>query len=356
MAPLFPAQNIFETAPKAALWLAVSLLVAVLSLPVYGQEKSTDPSSEMAGFEDRASAAEDSDSSDDMEARITRPAASIEEALAKIPLGGFNQAVKDLLRFGYEGDAQAFFHLAELHRLGVTRDTNTDLAVMYYRLAAKGGHGRASLSLANLLFFDIGDGIARDEALDIWTEEAITGKPEALYMLGLMYWNGEAIGFADPVRGYGLVWRSAELGYAAAIDAELEMRVQIAFDARQAGTLFAESLSVDSFDDAPLNLDLVLAGIAPAVSERTAPDDWTTVWRVEVGFALPEKDLPILAGTIAAAYPDKAAVFARTEIPSKSTAGTFRLLYGPMNDADEAVGFCVSLKRIGQDCFARAPE
>ncbi len=287
---------------------------------------------------------------------LKRPALTVKQALDKIPAGGVNAAIKDLTRLGYKGDGNAFFHLAEIYRLGVGREPAPDVSVMYYRLAAAQGHKQAELNLANLLYFDIGDIESRERALDIWKAATLAGELEAMYLYGLALWNGEAIGTSDPIRGYGLVARAADAGYSAAINTELEMRTQISFEARERGVEFAEDLSEDSFSSEPLDLDLVFAGLETESGRSDQPDDWAKVWRVEVGFSLNDMDSMYLQAEIMKQLPAFASRYAVTRIPARSNPDNWRLLYGPMSDAVEAASFCARLRRMGEDCFARAPE
>jgi len=314
----------------------------------------------------------------DIAAQLAAPAPDVAAALAKIPAGGINAAIKDLTRLGYEGDADAFYHLAEIYRLGIGREASPDVALMYYRLSAALDHPHAEMNLANILYFDDASGGQTDieggdtdgpsagsdetrrsdpkgQALAIWKRRAVGGDPEAMYLYGLALWNGEAIGTSDPIRGYGLVARAADAGYHAAVNSELEMRAQLSLDARERGRDFALDLTPGSFGDDPLDLDLLFAGVESDSGRNSAPEDWTKIWRVEVGFALTDMDSVRLQANIMKKIMSSSR-YAVTRIPARGKDMHWRLLYGPMSDAVEAATFCARLKRIGEDCFARAPD
>jgi len=312
--------------------------------------------------------------------------ATVDAALDFIRNGQIDRGVFILQRLAGQGNADSLFHMGELFRLGVGRSKANDVATMYYRLAAALGHKTASLSLANMLFFE-GDGSDKTlgEALSVWQTLALEGDVESIYMLGMLYWNGDAGLAQDPVRGYGLVWRAAQSGYADAVQNELTMHSLLNAEARQAAEEYGKSISEAGFGGEPLALDLLVAQ-APAVDETppetpltieteqpakvlekepvaepaiepiTEPDDWSTVWRLEVGFAMSEVNVRRLQSMISQTQADIVGKLFSDVAPSASRPGLFKLTYGPMKSLQDAVTTCVTLKRAGHDCAAKAPE
>jgi len=336
------------------------------------------------------------------EGEETADESSIQAALEYIRNGEIDQGAFILQRLAGQGNAESLYHMGELFRLGIGREKADGVAVMYFRLASTLGHKRASLSLANMLFFE-GDSSEKTiaEALSVWQTLALEGDIESMYMLGMIYWNGEAGIGQDPVRGYGLVWRAAQAGYTDAVQNELTMRSLLNAEARDAAMKYGNSLDVAGFSDEPLALDLVVAEAEPdqaaeagasdadtdgseASGQETEatdgaelaqddpvqdgetekavevplvkPDDWGSVWRLEVGFAMSEVEVRRLQSMINQTQQASVGKLFSDIQPSVTRPGLFRLIYGPLRGMHQAVNTCVSLKRAGHDCSARAPE
>lgn len=302
--------------------------------------------------------------------------ATLQEALEAIRSGDFEKGTIILQRLGGQGNAESLYHLGELFRLGVGQEKSDTVAIMYYRLSAALGHRRAALTLANFLFFE-GDGseATYGEALSLWQEAALDGDLEATYILGMIYWNGEAGVPQDPVRGYGLVWRAAQEGWGDAEQNELTMRSLLPAEAREAAMEYGRSLEVEGFSADQLALDLVIddevlaenaeeagetAEAAAPVADEEAPlekpADWTDVWRLEVGFAMSELEINRLRIIIGSTMPETVGELYDDIVPSITRPGLYRLIYGPMRSMHHAVNTCVSLKRAGHDCNAQPPE
>jgi TPR repeat protein len=308
-------------------------------------------------------------------------AASIDEALEHIRGQDYDRGFIILQRLGGQGNGEALFHLGELFRFGLGREKSETVAVMYYRLSAALGHKRASLSLANMLFFE-GDGTEKTygEALSLWQNLALDGDLESTYMLGMIYWNGDAGVPQDPVRGYGLIWRAAQAGWPDAEQNELTMRSLLPMDAREAAMEYGRSLDVEGFSGDQLALDLILkeeeepgqtaatadvngdTASADAAAEDDdegpleKPDDWASVWRLEVGFAMSQTEIRRLRSIIESTLPQAVGELHDDVMPSVTRPGLFRLVYGPMRSMHQAVNTCVTLKRAGHDCTAQPPE
>ena len=301
-------------------------------------------------------------------AQISQPGTSqsgaggtdIEDALEMIRDGNVESGVDMLRRIGELGDSDAFFHLAEIHRLGAGKEASEGLAMMYYRLAAQMGNKQGALNLANLLFFG-GDGgrAAVEEALAIWQQYALGGDVEAMYLLGMVYWNGEGGLVPDPIRGYGLIWRASEAGYDPAASVQPEMRTQLKPEAIAAGEQYGESFEANGFSKKPLDLHLVTdtpPDLPDNPDKATKPDDWGLVWRLEVGFAMSNKDTVSLQEEIASKQKEAVGDLYNEIVESPTRPGLYKLLFGPLKGMQDAVNRCVKLKRAGFDCFAKPPR
>ena len=300
-------------------------------------------------------------------------AETVSEALDQIRDGKVNLGVQSLLELANGGNADAFFHLGQIYALGAGRTRSVSVAAMYFRLAGQLGHQRAELSLANLLFFEGEEGAQLEEALQIYRQYAIAGEPEALYVMGLAYWNGDVTGESDPVRGYGLVWLASERGYTPAAEAELEMNGLLSFEARRFARKYAENLKEQGITDDLLAPELVdsetsdddtLAEPDVTVSTPDATEqqnletmaDWEDVWRVEVGAASSREAANRLSRIIGQKMGDDAAGLQRRVIQMPDQPDRFKILYGPLDTFQDAVLQCVKFKARGYDCFSRAPN
>lgn len=283
----------------------------------------------------------------------------IEDALDAIRNGEFQKGKTIMQRLAEQGNPVALYHMAEMARLGIGGEINMGIATMYYRLAARLGDEKASMKLANILYFD-GEKTPAEiaEALSIWQTYALKDNPEAAYLLGLIYWNGENGRTPDPLRGYGLVWRAAEAGYDAAIQSELSMRAALPGDARNAGQIYGERLQDLGFTDELIGMDLLVEGYVPEEKEEKIekPADWSKVWHLEVGFALRREDADELMARIKNENGEIVAGLYDEITPSPNRAERYRLVFGPVDGLHKAVSLCVSLKRAGFDCFAKPPE
>jgi hypothetical protein len=286
---------------------------------------------------------------------------SVQDALEAIRGGDIEKGASIMQRLGEQANPEALFHLAEMARLGVGRDASLPVAIMYYRMAGQMGNVPAALNLANILYFD-GSGSEAEmaEAIGIWQTQALLGNSQAAFLLGMVYWNGEIGGTPDPIRGYGLVWRAAQSGYNDAVQAELTMRAQLNGDASRLGQKYGAALEAEGFSDELLGMNLLVdgyeVGSADADGEAAKkPEDWNTVWRLEVGFAMQEQDARKLLQRIQIEETATVKDFFGEVSKSPNRPGMFRLLFGPIGNMHKAVSSCVKLKRAGYDCFAKAP-
>ncbi len=282
----------------------------------------------------------------------------IEDALDALRNQEFEKGLGLLQGLADQANPEALFHLAEIKRLGIGGEKSVPTAIMYYRLAGKMGNAKAAMKLANILYFD-GGGTPTEisEALAVWQTYALQDNAEALYLLGLIYWNGENGRTPDPLRGYGLVWRAAESGYNDAVQSELTMRAQLPGDARAAGQAYGERLAELGFTDELIGMNLLVEGWQPDEKKAAEkPDDWTTVWRLEVGFAMREEDANTMMAQIKRDHGEIIVGLFGEVVEAPNRVGRYRLLFGPIKGLHSAVNLCVSLKRGGFDCFAKPPD
>ncbi|WND03392.1 hypothetical protein QGN29_03285 [Temperatibacter marinus] len=289
----------------------------------------------------------------------------LQRALDDIQRQNFSRGYATLEQLGKDGSAEAYFHLGEIERLGILESgVNFEKAVGHYRSAAALGHSRAGLTLANMLYFDKGTNpagriLSRSSVLNAiasWQQLAIEDQEEALYMLGLLYWNGDALLQQDPIRGYGLIWQAAGKGYRNAIKAEAQMIDELSFDAREAGREYARKLTEYGFSEDILRIDLVFNSIAPSSNKRSLPLSWNYVWRLELGIALQKSDVEDLIKIIEKDYSQIANILQYEIVPSAIRPTRHQLVMGPMESMTEAVRYCMRFKKNGIDCYAMAPE
>ncbi len=284
---------------------------------------------------------------------------TIEDALEAVRAGDFKTGRAILQLLSEKANPEAMFHLAEMSRLGIGGEQSMPIAIMFYRLATRLGNTKSAMKLANILYFDGGKTPTEiAEALAIWQNQALLDNAEAAYVLGGIYWNGEGGRTPDPVRGYGLVWKAAEAGYADAVNLELEMRTLLPGEARDAAKVYASRLPEFGFSDELLNIDMLVEGWVPdeeEVEELVKPDDWATVWHLEVGFAMRLEDAERVLGEINEGYAEVVEGLFGEVVPSPNRIERYKLVFGPLDGLHAAVSKCVDLKRGGYDCFAKPP-
>lgn len=300
--------------------------------------------------QDQSASPPDSSTADDL---------VIEDALNAIRNQDTEKGMGLLQRLADQANPTALYHLGEMSRLGIGGKQSMNVAMMYYRLAGKLGNEQAAMKLANILYFD-GENTAAEvaESMAIWQIYALQENAEAAYLLGIIYWNGENGRTPDPLRGYGLVWRAAQAGYNDAVQSELTMRAQLPGKARDAGQIYGERLEYLGFTDELIGMDLLVEGWEPDEKDTTVvkPEDWTKVWRLEVGFAMREADAKTTMERINQDHGETLEGLYGEITESPNRAGRYRLLFGPVGGLHAAVSLCVTLKRDGYDCFAASPD
>jgi hypothetical protein len=275
--------------------------------------------------------------------------AQTREAITLIREGAYNRGMEALRALGDQGNSGAYYHLAEIYRLGVHGEKAPDVAAMYYRLSYEQGYLDAGKMLANILFFnDMRTDNDEREAIGIWQQQALLGDAESQYYLGTIYWNGDAGLDFDPIRGYGLIWLASEAGHQDAIASEVIIASDLSFESRNRARLYADNLIEERFDEAPLELEMVLNDIATAAGGASDKFLAQGIWKIDVGFAQSEEKTSVFQTQL---HQDVGGYL--TDLDSdlhKTENGLYVISYSPIATLDEAVTRCVFLKKKGYDC------
>lgn len=301
----------------------------------------------------------------DSSASIQLSDPDVDEALTAIRNGEVAKGLSVLQSLSEQGNPIALYHMGETARLGIGREPSPSVSIMFFRMSAQLGYEVAAMKLANILYFDgSGSGAEINEAKTIWKSYALKNNREAQFVLGMIYWSGDETTTTDPIRGYGLIWRSAESGYNDAVQAELTMRAQLNGDARKVGEEYGRRLEEMGIDDRePLRLDLLVEGYVSGTGsdslepeEIAPPQDWNAVWRMEVGFAMEEDDAIVLMRRIQEQEHDTVGDLAAAVVLAPNRNDAYRIVFGPVKGLSEAVEKCIAVKRGGHDCFAKPPR
>ena len=144
------------------------------------------------------------------------------------------------------GDADAQFNLGQAYKLGRGVPADLNQAELWYGKAAAQGHEQAEASYGLALFAN-----GKRDAAATWLQRAAgRGDPRAQYVLGTMYFNGDAVS-KDWVRAYALVTRSSQSGLSEASVALAQMDKYMSVQDRQAGLTLARKYEEEA-NRAPL--------------------------------------------------------------------------------------------------------
>lgn len=155
--------------------------------------------------------------------------------------GDYEKAVGEWRAPAVAGDPDAQFNLAQAYKLG--RGVPADMAQSeeWYRKAALQGHPQAQENYGLALF----ENNKRTQAVE-WLQKAATrGEPRSQYVLGTMYFNGDAVE-RDWVRAYALTIRAAAQGLPQASTAQAQMDRHIGLSDRQKGLEMARVFERDA--------------------------------------------------------------------------------------------------------------
>jgi cell division septation protein DedD len=155
--------------------------------------------------------------------------------------GDYKKAVAEWRGPAVAGDADAQFNLGQAYKLG--RGVPADLAQAeeWYRKAALQGHPQAEENYGLALF----ENNKRMQAVEWLERAAARGEPRSQYVLGTMYFNGDAVA-KDWVKAYALTVRAAAQGLPQASTAQAQMDRFISLGDRQRGIQLARTYERDA--------------------------------------------------------------------------------------------------------------
>jgi len=180
--------------------------------------------------------------------------------------GDYKAAVDRWRSPALKGDADAQFNLGQAYKLGRGVPADLDQAEAWYGKAAAQGHEQAEASYGLALFANG----RRDKAAPWLQRAAGRGDPRAQYVLGTMYFNGDAVP-KDWVRAYALVTRSSQSGLAEASGALAQMDKYMSVQDRQAALTLARKYEQEA-NRAPLpGADRPPVEVASAQAPRPTP-------------------------------------------------------------------------------------
>ncbi|MFL9841774.1 SPOR domain-containing protein [Sphingomonas sp. ST-64] len=155
--------------------------------------------------------------------------------------GDYRTAVNEWRGPAVAGDADAQFNLGQAYKLGRGVPADLGQAEEWYRKAALQGHPQAEENYGLSLF----ENGKRLQAVEWLTKAAMRGEPRAQYVLGTMYFNGDAVE-KDWVRAYALTARAAAQGLPQASTAQAQMDRYISLQDRQKGLELARAYERDA--------------------------------------------------------------------------------------------------------------
>ncbi len=143
------------------------------------------------------------------------------------------------------GDADAQFNIGQAYRLGRGVPADLKQAEYWFGKAAWQGHEQAEAAYGLALFTNG----KRSESVT-WLQRAVQrNDPRAQYVLGTMYFNGDAVN-KDWVRAYALVTRSSQTGLNEASTALAQMDKYMSLAERREGLTLARKYE-EEFNRAP---------------------------------------------------------------------------------------------------------
>lgn len=189
---------------------------------------------------------------------VAQDAAAVKTGVDAWSKGEYDRAVASWKAPAERGDADAQFNLAQAYKLGRGVPVDLTRAADLYARAAKQGHVQAGDNYG-LALFELGKKVEAAEWLD---KSAIRGEPRAQFVLGTMFFNGDAVA-KDWVRAYALVSRAASSGLPQASKTLTQMDQYISVADKQKGVALARQY--ESGKAQP-----------PLIAIKETPAPWTT--------------------------------------------------------------------------------
>lgn len=258
--------------------------------------------------------------------------------------GDYDRAVAQWKGPAERGDADAQFNLAQAYKLGRGVPADIARAEDFYARAAKQGHPQAADNYGLALF----ERDKKAQAVEWLDKSAVRGEPRAQFVLGTMYFNGDAVA-KDWVRAYALVSRAASSGLPQASKTLTQMDQYLSVADKQKGIALARQY--ESGKVTPSAIPVQTAAPAPAstpapkpspkiVAAANAPKPAPTVrdggWRVQLGAFGDPANARNLWARVGSRFPGRQPHFVKA-------GNVTRLQVGPFASQGEAAKACGSV-------------
>lgn len=291
---------------------------------------------------------------------VAQDAAAVKAGVDAWSKGEYDRAVASWKAPAERGDADAQFNLAQAYKLG--RGVPVDLmrAADLYARAAKQGHVQAGDNYG-LALFELGKKVEAAEWLD---KSAIRGEPRAQFVLGTMFFNGDAVA-KDWVRAYALVSRAASSGLPQASKTLTQMDQYISVADKQKGVALARqyesgkaqpSLIAIKETPAPRTTPQPAAPVATAAAKpaptpanpATQPAPKPAIrdggWRVQLGAFGDAGNARSLWARVGSRFPGRQPYFVKAGAITRLQVGPFAS-QGEANRACDAVKPCIAVRK-----------
>lgn len=265
--------------------------------------------------------------------------------------GDYDRAVAQWKGPAETGDADAQFNLAQAYKLGRGVPVDLARAADLYGRAAKKGHPQAADNYG-LALFELGKKVEAAEWLD---KSAMRGEPRAQFVLGTMFFNGDAVG-KDWVRAYALVSCAASAGLPQASKTLTQMDQYIGVADKQKGIALARRYEAGKAEPSLITIRETAAPAAPAhaaspaaplttaakpaptpVNPATQPAVRDGGWRVQLGAFGDAGNARNLWAKLGGRFPGRQPYYVKA-------GSVTRLQVGPFTSQGEAAKACGTVK------------
>jgi len=260
--------------------------------------------------------------------------------------GDYDRAVAQWKGPAEAGDADAQFNLAQAYKLGRGVPVDLARAADLYGRATKQGHPQAADNYG-LALFELGKKIEAAEWLD---KSAMRGEPRAQFVLGTMFFNGDAVG-KDWIRAYALVSRAASAGLPQASKTLTQMDQYIGVADKQKGIALARRYEAGKAEPSLIAIretpapaasaPVTAAPVATAAAKPTPPPAKPAAqpairdggWRVQLGAFGDAGNARNLWGKVGSRFPGRQPYYVKA-------GNVTRLQVGPFASQGEAAKAC----------------
>lgn len=291
---------------------------------------------------------------------VAQDAAAVKTGVDAWSKGEYDRAVASWKAPAERGDADAQFNLAQAYKLGRGVPVDLTRAADLYARAAKQGHVQAGDNYG-LALFELGKKVEAAEWLD---KSAIRGEPRAQFVLGTMFFNGDAVA-KDWVRAYALVSRAASSGLPQASKTLTQMDQYISVADKQKGVALARqyesgkaqpSLIAIKETPAPRTTPQPAAPVAtagakpaptpaqPATQPAPKPAIRDGGWRVQLGAFGDAGNARSLWARVGSRFPGRQPYYVKAGAITRLQVGPFAS-QGEANRACAAVKPCIAVRK-----------